>query len=491
MPTQFFTQDADTYSVRAAGDYYLTFLGGNDTLTVNGGTTTNAAMGEGDDYIKLISGNVVVYGENGADRFEIFASNATVSGGRDNDLFNLRGGSNQTITGDRGSDRINLSTDVANLTVDLGSDNDVFSGYNHTVTGTLRGGSGNDVFYDVNGTASTLSIYGGADNDVYRVTSKAQGTIVELADEGTDTVQISRGMDYTLGDNFERIVVGTYFGSTTGDATITGNAANNVITGGGNNETIWGLDGKDTLYGKGGNDTLHGGLGNDTVDGADGDDTLYGDDGNDILNGRAGDDTMAGGTGNDTYYVDSVSDVIVEALDEGHSDVVKTTVSLTLADNVDNGIIASSAGLSLTGNALQNQLTGGAGNDTLTGLDLEDTLKGGLGNDTFVYTTAGDSTVAHYDTITDFYSVAGEGSDDQIDLSAIDADTITDGDQAFTLNETGVAANTAGDLWFTSVDNGNGSSDLTFYGDTNGDGTADFLLLVHATNGFVADDITY
>jgi Ca2+-binding RTX toxin-like protein len=490
MPTQFFTQDADTYSVRAAGDYYLTFLAGDDTLSVNGGTTTTASMGEGDDYVKLISGTATVYGEQGADRFDILASGATVWGGRDSDLFNLRGGSNQTIMGERGSDRINFSTDIANLTADLGTGDDVFSGYNHTVTGTIRGGDGADKIYDVNGTAATLTIYGGDDNDVYRVTTKAQGTIVELANEGTDTVQVSRGMDFTLGDNFERVVVGTYFGSTTGDATITGNALYNVITGGGNNETMWGLEGNDVLYGKGGNDTLHGGIGNDTVDGADGNDNLFGDEGNDILNGRAGDDTMTGGIGNDTYYVDSAGDMIVEGDREGR-DVVKTTIDYTLAANVDDAIIATSVGHSLTGNDEQNRLTGGSGDDTLTGLDLSDTLTGGLGSDTFVYTSTGDSTVAHHDTITDFYSVDGEGTDDQIDLSAIDADTITDGDQAFTLNSTGVAAHTAGDLWYTSVDNGDGSSDVSFYGDTNGDGTADFLLVVHATNGWYADDLTY
>jgi Ca2+-binding RTX toxin-like protein len=87
--------------------------------------------------------------------------------------------------------------------------------------------------------------------------------------------------------------------------------------------------------------------------------------------------------------VDSTLDVLVEAA-AGGTDTVISTVSLTLAENVDNLVLGGAAALNgsgntaanvLTGNAANNQLAGQAGNDTLSGGLGNDTLNGGIGND--------------------------------------------------------------------------------------------------------------
>src|SRR3569623_120435 len=100
MTTPTFTTGPDTYTVTDPGDYVLDFLAGDDTLTVNGGTTTTATMDDGDDYVRLLKGAANVDGGAGNDRFDITTSGITASGGIGDDLFILRGGSNQTINGD-------------------------------------------------------------------------------------------------------------------------------------------------------------------------------------------------------------------------------------------------------------------------------------------------------------------------------------------------------------------------------------------------------
>ena len=171
---------------------------------------------------------------------------------------------------------------------------------------------------------------------------------------------------------------------------------------------------------------------------------------------------MYGGLGNDTYIVDNAGDVVTENPGEG-SDLVQSSITYTLGSDVENLTLTGSNAINGTGNGLDNILTGnsaanvlsgGDGDDTIHGGGGADMLTGGIGNDTFTFSDISDSLPGSAATITDFTSNSGEGTDDQIDLSAIDADTSVGGDQAFAWAGFTPAANS---LWLTGVDNGDGS----------------------------------
>ncbi|GBD50629.1 calcium-binding protein [Methylopila sp. Yamaguchi] len=125
---------------------------------------------------------------------------------------------------------------------------------------------------------------------------------------------------------------------------------------------------------------------------------------------------MIGGDGDDRYYVDSADDVVTENGGEGY-DTVYTTVDYTLPDNVERIIAFANTGLTLTGNALDNSLIGGAGGDTLYGLDGDDTLNGRGGVDTMVGGLGDDSYVVNKpsDVVVE---LAGEGVDTVYTTSA-------------------------------------------------------------------------
>ena len=152
------------------------------------------------------------------------------------------------------------------------------------------------------------------------------------------------------------------------------------IIGTNNDDVLDGTDDAEAILGEGGNDRLNGRDGNDTLDGGTG---------NDTLNGQGGDDTMSGGPGNDRYFVDSAGDVVIEQPGEG-TDILTTSVSYTLPENIETASTSGSADIDITGNGLNNNITGNAssnvligegGNDRLRGRDGDDTLEGGAGND--------------------------------------------------------------------------------------------------------------
>ncbi len=510
MPTQFFSNGNDTHTVNTAGSHDLIFLAGEDMLTVFQGTV-RAAMGEHDDVVSLRGGTSTIYGEAGEDRFEIYVG-ATVDGGGDNDIFNIRGGSNLFADGRSGDDRFNFAAAAASVLLFGDAGHDDFAGNNFASTGSIYGEDGNDTF---TGFRSGITLYGGSGNDVYRVNAGSNAAFVEAADAGKDTIQLMRGADYTIGDNIENVVVGTYAGSDATTATITGNALDNAFTGHGNDETMNGLGGNDRLNGKAGNDTLNGGDGNDLLDGGAGNDALNGGAGNDRLIGRTGDDTMTGGTGDDIYYVDSAGDIVTENVGEG-IDTLRTTVSLfSLPDHVENGVMDSTAdGMNLWGNGLNNlligntgadilfgaggndelrggvgndglygghgndTLLGGVGDDYLWGYFGADTLTGGAGDDTFDYEEVGESTPLETDYITDYNSADG----DTIDLTKIDANQAMAGDQAFIFAGT---VPTAYSVWWAYTEVAPGVFDVTFWGDVTGDTTPEFQLNLQLTGGFV------
>lgn len=106
--------------------------------------------------------------------------------------------------------------------------------------------------------------------------------------------------------------------------------------------------------------------------------------------------TYMGTSGNDTFRVTSVYDKAIEAANSG-TDVIISTVSYTLPDNVENLSLSTDAAINGTGNALDNRLIGNsaanvikgmAGNDYLDGAGGADALYGGLGDDIYIVNSA-------------------------------------------------------------------------------------------------------
>jgi Ca2+-binding RTX toxin-like protein len=102
--------------------------------------------------------------------------------------------------------------------------------------------------------------------------------------------------------------------------------------------------------------------------------------GADTLVGTAGADTMAGLAGNDEYIVNHSGDVVVEANGQG-TDKVESTITHTLAANVENLTLTGSGNINGTGNSLANTLVGNSGSNILQGGGGNDVLDGGAGAD--------------------------------------------------------------------------------------------------------------
>lgn len=453
----------DTLNGGAGGDG-MTGGADNDLYVVDDfGDFINEVSGEGVDTVNLI--NINNYSlPNEVENLLITGTAAINAFG--NSLGNTmtgNGGVNQ-LQGQDGADTLNGMGGNDNL--QGGNDND-----------TLNGSAGNDT---LDGGTGADTMNGGAGNDEY-VVDDSGDVVDETGGSGIDHVTTSATI--TLGAGIENASI-----VSNSNINLTGNALNNVIDGGANNNIINGEGGRDTITGFDGDDELHGGDGNDILYGGNANDVVYGEAGNDQMYSGAGTDTMYGGIGNDSYYINDPSQTIVELAGEG-IDTTYSTIDWTLSDNVDNLVLNGSAANgtgnainnTITGNASNNNLNGGGGVDTLNGGDGADVLTGGDDNDHMYGGTGADRFVVldsdmilsgqvQFDSARDFN--LGEG--DQIDLSLVDADINTGGDQAFTIITTAFTK-TAGEAWVT-YDAGNNRTSIRL--DVDGDGRADYHLNV-------------
>lgn len=376
--------------------------------------------GAGNDSLYGYGGNDQLFGDTGNDYLDGGAGVDTLVGGSGNDTYVTDSSSDRIVEASGGGTDTLRSAVMKDLRVSWLQqiENLVFTA---TSAATLRGNALNNVLTALAPTADTLyghegndtldggggadTLYGGLGNDLYKV--GAGDIIVELADEGSDTLQglVTSLSVSAYASTVENLV---YTGTTT--VTLTGNNLANLIVGGTGNNTVNGADGNDSLFGGAGADTLNGGAG---------DDVLYGGGlaGVTVASARVADsviDALVGGSGSDRYEIDSTLDTVIESVSGGTLDVVVSGIdnSLTRYANVEALVLKAGSSAHtgkggsgndiLVGNEGDNYLLGGSGNDTLSGhvnvanstLAQSDVLDGGAGNDVllaFDYVSTGKS----------------------------------------------------------------------------------------------------
>jgi Ca2+-binding RTX toxin-like protein len=408
---------------------------GNDVLKA-GATATYLDGDAGNDFLGGSAYADTLIGGSGDDGIAAGAGNDSLDGGDGDDTLLGQAG-DDTISGGLGQDFIDAGDGID--TVNAGDANDL-----------INGGNGNDI---INGEAGNDSIYGDAGNDI---------------------IDGGAGDDDLSGGNDNDTITGGF-----GDDRIAGGYGNDILNGGEGSDTISANDGDDTITGGLGVDNLYGFTGNDNIDGGDGNDTLLGMEGDDTVRGGTGADYIVGGDGTDTLYGD-----------DGDDNMQGNDGADTLSGGLGNDGLDGGAGNdTLNGDAGNDYLGGGEGNDILNGGDGndvfvggagKDTLTGGSGADAFFFTALTDSSSVAIDKIIDFSLADG----DYINLSQIDANTTTAGDQAFSFVNSFTKQAGQATLTYDAA-----SNTSTFSADVDGDGVADFVLQINGqqdtSNGWV------
>lgn len=315
-----------TGTINGTGNSLNNVITGNSANNVlNGGAGADTmAGGSGNDTYVVDSASDVVT-ENASAGTDIIQSSVTHTLGNNIEYLTLVGVANINGNGNSG-DNVLVGNSGANVlsggdgndyltggdgddTLDGGADDDQLQGSGgHDY---LSGGTGSDTLIGGDGIDTMV---GGGGDDGY-VIRDIGDVIIENANEGWDWVESS--VSYTLSQNVEELMLDYKAGAI--DAT--GNSLNNLLTG-----------------------------------------NKY----SNVLNGGLGDDTMEGGLGDDIYIVDSVSDVVFEIVNGG-IDTLKSGISYSLGDNVENLSLTGSTAIDGRGNELSNYLVGNSASNTLYG----------------------------------------------------------------------------------------------------------------------------
>ena len=423
------TED-DTYYVDNAGDVVVEYAGEGDHDTVYAAVASYVMTANVEHLVgtlntgQTLTGNSLnntIYGGTGNDTLNGGAGGDAMVGGLGDDTYVVDNvGDSVSEVGGEGIDTVRtglatyaLAGNVENLLGTLSAGQSLTGNMlNNTITGAI----GADI---INGALGADTMIGGRGNDTYYVDNVGD-VVTELLDEGTADEVRTTLASYALAANVEKLT-----GLSAAGQLLAGNSLDNIIRGFSGNDTINGGVGADNMTGLAGDDIYivdnvgdvvveAAGQGTDEVrttlsaytlaanvenlrgalatgqmlNGNTLNNTIIGAGGNDTLNGGTGADTMLGGLGDDTYVVDNVGDVVTEAGGAGNDTVRTNLASYTLGANVENLVGVLSAGQTLNGNSLINNITGANGGDRINGGLGSDNLTGGGGADRFVFDTA-------------------------------------------------------------------------------------------------------
>jgi Ca2+-binding RTX toxin-like protein len=278
------------------------------------------------------------------------------------------------------------------------------------------------------GQVATLNLDGASDTETVSV---AGGLLVHTASAGLNSADwdSARGGDQTVpADGTFHVVVNGGIGDDAItvlakdteiiDATLNGEAGDDVLTG---------ADSKDTLNGGDGNDRLAGALGADTMNGGAGNDTL-------VWNNRDGSDVVNGDAGNDVTEVNgapNAGDAITLAPNSGRVKLQRTNlVAFTLDTSTErfqvnglggNDVISAAPGV---GALTSLSVDGGAGDDMASGSEAADLISGGEGNDVLSGQGGDDRIVGDRGADT----MSGGGGDDTAVWNNGDGTDVVEGD---------------------------------------------------------------
>jgi Ca2+-binding RTX toxin-like protein len=382
----------NTLILTGTGNLTGTANSANDTLVSNSGIDTLIG-GPGNDTFVLNNAADVVQDTAGT-AIIVYQTSVNFTLPTGVNTLTLLGTTALVATGNTGNDSITANT---------GAD-------------TLIAGNGNDTLVSGSGTAAD-SLVGGTGNDLFVVNS--MGDIVTVGStHGNDTIQSS--VSYTASANVANL---TLIGSA--NLWATGNTLANVITANSGNDTLTAGTGLATLVGGAGSDTFVlnniGDVVQDTSTTSTntiqanfnytlptfansliltGSTALTGtaNGGNDTLTSNAAADTLVGGTGNDTFIINNTADVVQDTSTTATNSAL-SSVSYTLAANINTLTLTGTAALQGTGNAGNDLITTNSGADTLVAGNGADTLVsgtaivslvGGTGADLFLVNNAGD-----------------------------------------------------------------------------------------------------
>ncbi len=415
----------DTINATAfSGTTTINGLGGNDTLTGGSGVDTISG-GDGDDTLRGNNGNDTLSGGNGTDTVvqtvnaNQALTNTSLTGTGTDTLSSIE---IAILTGGAGNNTLNASTYAGiamlygldgNDTLTGGSGNDTLDGGNGN--DTLNGNAGNDT---LTGGAGTDSLTGGTGNDTYLFdsdTALGTDTITEAAAGGIDTLDFtgsSNDVNVNLNTSGTQVVnanltLNIAAASVGQIENLTGGAGNDTLTGNALNNTLSGGGGNDVLTGNAGNDTLNGGDGNDTINTNGGADGVDGGTGDDIINFSGnGDGTSAtGGTGSNIFrfLAGVVGHYLLTSQGTDTLDFSNygTSIALDLNSSADQNV---GGGLFLQLTNFFTNVIGTAFDDMISGNNLDNDLQGGAGNDTLVQTVDADQVLT--DT-----TLSGQGND--------------------------------------------------------------------------------